>query len=556
MINPYPLFKWGKISAILLLLPLWMACQSEVKKETAPITLESLLDELVSVEESARYPAIPYTCRQVSSHDRRSVSPDQPYWFANNDGFGIERTDTVNGRIEKVMFDEKGPGVITRIWITTLDKRGTWRFYFDGNAEPGWILSSYDLMHFGIPELGKGLLLPHTSYEPEGKGGNTLFLPIPYARSCKITFEEALGIKLTPKYYGINFRTYPEGTPIETFSAAVAFRAGRKIAATDSLLQNPRLTHTTQPLQQRQTLKRNESLTIVLPQGENAVYEMTIHIQAKKKSYAQAMRNLILKGEFDGKETIWVPVSDFSGAGMGAFPVKSWFLESDGKGTVISRWLMPYARSGQITLLNGGNIEVNAILSLAVAPLKWDERMLYFHTSWRQEEKVPINNNYDSSDNLDWNFATLLGKGVYKGDVLTLFNHSPKWYGEGDEKIWVDNDTFPSHFGTGTEDYYNSSWAPVYPFHTPFGGAPRADLHSSHAYNTFFRTRNLDGIPFEKQLKFDLEMLSWEKGVVDYATTVYWYGDSMAKAVGTSGMKEATRPLLPTIRKEPGDRKR
>jgi len=35
------------------------------------------------------------------------------------------------------MFDEAGPGVITRIWITTLDKRGTWRFYFDGDDTPG-----------------------------------------------------------------------------------------------------------------------------------------------------------------------------------------------------------------------------------------------------------------------------------------------------------------------------------------------------------------------------------------------------------------------------------
>lgn len=34
------------------------------------------------------------------------------------------------------------------------------------------------------------------------------------------------------------------------------------------------------------------------------------------------------------------------------------------------------------------------------------------------------------------------------------------------------NDTFPSFMGTGTEDYYNCSWAPVVPFATPFGRAP------------------------------------------------------------------------------------
>lgn len=64
-------------------------------------------------------------------------------------------------------------------------------------------------------------------------------------------------------------------------------------------------------------------------------------------------------------------------------------------------------------------------------------------------------------------------------------------------------------------------------------------LASSHGYNTFFRTRNLDGIPFSSLLRFDIELLSWVRGTVDYATTVYWYGDMGAKVVDTSGLEEA-----------------
>ena len=58
----------------LLLLPL-MASASCVK-DAAQVTLNSLLDEMISVEESARYPLVPYRCLQVSSYDRSSVSPD------------------------------------------------------------------------------------------------------------------------------------------------------------------------------------------------------------------------------------------------------------------------------------------------------------------------------------------------------------------------------------------------------------------------------------------------------------------------------------------------
>jgi phage protein U len=45
------------------------------------------------------------------------------------------------------------------------------------------------------------------------------------------------------------------------------------------------------------------------------------------------------------------------------------------------------------------------------------------------------------------------GRRVYVGDTLTIMNPEEQWWGEGDEKIWVDGEDFPSLFGTGTEDY-------------------------------------------------------------------------------------------------------
>lgn len=522
------------------------------KGKTPQVTLETLLAEMVSVEESARYPAIPYRCLQVSSYDRSSVSPDSSGWFANNDGFGIVRTEVNEGRTERVLFDEEGPGVITRIWITTLDKRGTWRFYFDGSKSPNWQLPAYDLMKFNVPEVGRGLLQPHTSYTPDGKGGNTLFFPIPYAKGCKITFEDARGIDPTPKYYQINFRRYPVGTIIETLSAKVAKRAAKKIAETDQLLLKPVVKCDSVMLNKRQKLEIGVPMTLKLPQGSYAVYELKLKVQTQNpRDYAQVMRNIVLQGMFDGKETIWAPVSDFSGGGMGAPFVESWFLSADGKGNVTSRWLMPYRQTASVALTNQGDTPADVEVSLCIAPYKWDDRTLYFHASWRQERGIPLSDTPDNDAScIDWNFATIQGRGVYKGDVLTLYNHSPEWYGEGDEKIWVDNDAFPSHFGTGTEDYYNSSWAPVVPFHTPFGGAPRADNESSHGYNTFFRTRNLDGIPFDNRLTFDLEMLSWKKGTADYATTIFWYGDVKARAKGLSREEEVVWKL-PGTKEEP-----
>ncbi len=509
------------------------------------ITLDTLLDEMISFDEAAKYPAIPFTCHQESSYDRRSVSAVAPGWFANNDGFGIIRTDTIEGRIENVLFDQSGPGVITRIWLTTLNKAGTMRFYFDQSPEAQWIIPAYDLMRIGAP-IGKGLLQAHTSYTPDGKGGNTLFLPIPYAKGCKITFELPDSIEATPKYYGINYRKYPAGTNIKTFTMDNVMELSNKIEQVSQILLNPPMYNKGEKITLTEEIQPQDSLNIAFLPGNNAIHTLTFNIQTDSANYEQVMRQLLLQMNFDDKQTIYVPLGDFSGGGMGARKLESWFLTSDGKGNIISRWVMPYQQKASLQLVNLSGIPVKATVEATVDQWKWDKRSLYFHTSWRQQTGLPLCSNPEDAACLDWNFAALTGgRGVYKGDVLSLFNHSPAWYGEGDEKIWVDDDAFPSHFGTGTEDYYNSSWAPVIPFFTPFGGAPRADLESSHGYNTFTRTRNLDNIPFKKQLRFDIELLSWMPGTVDYATTAYWYGDKETVATGTSEIFEIQRPLLP-----------
>ena len=528
-----------------LLLLFGVMALASCRQEKLDVTFSSLLEEMVDYEEAARFPALPFSCRQESSYDRRSIHPDSAGWFANNDGFGIIRVDTVNGRKENVLFDQDGPGVITRFWLTTMDKRGVMRFYFNHAKDAQWEIPAYDLLRTGLP-IGREFAQEHPNYTPDGKGGNTLFLPIPYSDGCKVTFELPDSIEPSPEYYGINYRRYPVGTKVETFSVEVVEKNRDKILYVDSLLQHYPSYEKGTLLTESQELASKDSLSVVLPEGTNAVRLLSVNIQVDSAHYEQAMREQIIKMDFDGVETVLVPLSDFSGAGMGARKSDSWYVSADGKGQVVSRWVMPYQKNAVFTLVNLSSIAVKAAVEIRVDSWQWDERSLYFHTSWKQEKGIHVEADPDNDAAcIDWNFATLNGRGVYKGDVLSLFNLTLAWYGEGDEKIWVDDDkNFPSHFGTGTEDYYNCSWAPVIPFYTPFGGATRADAETSIGYNTFFRTRNLDQIPFNKNLRFDIEMLSWISGEVDYATTVYWYGDLNAKAEGCTPVEVVTQPLL------------
>jgi hypothetical protein len=142
---------------------------------------------------------------------------------------------------------------------------------------------------------------------------------------------------------------------------------------------------------------------------------------------------------------------------------------------------------------------------------------MHFHSVWHYEA------NLKTPPLRDWNFAKITGRGVYAGDTLALFNPIATWYGEGDEKIWVDGESFPSHMGTGTEDYYGFSYAPMPVHQTPFCGEPRLDQPMTQGHNTLTRTRNLDSIPFRRSLQFDMELISWKPTALTYAATTYWY---------------------------------
>ena len=73
------------------------------------ITLETLLEEMIDRDALARFPDPLYQSLQASSYNRQSVHRDQPGWFADSDGLGFIRTETVDGQTEWVIMEHDGP---------------------------------------------------------------------------------------------------------------------------------------------------------------------------------------------------------------------------------------------------------------------------------------------------------------------------------------------------------------------------------------------------------------------------------------------------------------
>lgn len=480
------------------------------------VTLSSLLDEMTDRDALTRYPTVAYKAAQVSSYDRRTVAPDAPGWWANADGGGYERMDTIAGRLEKVLCDLEGAGALTRFWMTTKDKNGTMRIYLDGAEDAQIVIPAYDMKKFPI-DVPAGLSLTHTHYEEvmEGVGGNSFFLPIPFAKGCKVTLEEPDDV-WRPRYYHIGYRLYPEGTSVKTFTLREAKALSRKIAAASADLLEPADAQAACVIPVQGVVEPGDALDLSFEGKDRKITRLVISTPDPE--------SFVIEACFDGVKTVAAPLAHFAGAGIGAPDVNCWWL-TNMDGEIAVRFPMPFRQGFEISLVNVGESPAEASVEASVADYVWDENSLYFHASHRAEKEIPVSPDYDSDDNLDWNFMTIDGRGVYVGDLLSLDNHAIDWYGEGDEKIFVDDDVFPSFMGTGTEDYFNCSWAPVVPFLTPYGGAPRADEESSHGLNAFLRTRNLDIIPFASKMRFDIEMLSWHPGTVDYYATSFWYGD-------------------------------
>ncbi|MFW6161437.1 MAG: glycoside hydrolase family 172 protein [Planctomycetota bacterium] len=269
--------------------------------------------------------------------------------------------------------------------------------------------------------------------------------------------------------------------------------------------------------------------------GSGAVRRLSVRLDAK--SLRDALRSTVLVLECDGQRTVWCPVGDFFGSGVGLNPYEGWWRVVSRDGWMTCFWPMPFETACRVRLVNYGAQDVRAELRVAHGDWRWDERSMHFHATWRHQHPVP------TRPFRDWNYVEVKGTGVYVGDTLAVMNPVPVWWGEGDEKIWVDGEAFPSHFGTGTEDDYGYAYGNTAFFEAPFHAQPHVDGPGNQGHTTVTRTRGLDAIPFDRSLRVDMEVWHWRDVQMAYAAATYWYARPGAACNRAPEPYQATRPI-------------
>lgn len=492
------------------------------------ITFQSLLQEMGDLSSQTYWPKQEYKSLQYSSYNRASVAPDQPGWFADSDGVAWIREETNGTKKEYVIMEHDGPGCITRMWTPF--------FYYNFNNRTGPNVKIY-IDGEKIPVIdenfialltGKGTIRPPFATYTARAG--VCFLPIPFSKSCKVTLDDKAFYNI------INFRGYQKGTRVQSFSKERYTKASLPLKTTAEMVSDPAPSTALWEKLTENTIKPNDSLIINLPDGNKAIQRLTVRINSGNR--LQSLRSTILKMTFDGKQTVWSPVGDFfcSPDTLNPFKTRNLSVTNDGK--MSCSWMMPYAKNGQLTLINLQNNPVPVSVDLKVDHYNWNERSMYFHANWANIGPLPGNRFFDL------NVIDITGKGVLAGDALTVLSPGTGWWGEGDEKIYIDaadiNRNFPSHFGTGTEDYYG--WAGgVVPtgkdvFSMPFGSNVRIGNQANpRGYNICIRNRMLDDIPFNNRLVFDMEAspgtdIRNHWNLLSYSMVTYWYGTADAKS--------------------------
>lgn len=517
-----------------MLTPTLLALLSSLAPAPQPVTTGSLLAEMADLSHLARHPGPGVRVVQFSSYDRRSSVPGGPDWFGNSDGFGgepIPNFESVasppgdksgaGGVGEYVICDVKQPGAVVRTWTAAMG--GTIRVYLDGSDKPWYEGPAEEfLMHRATWAAKQAGLDPKGLTSSEQRYAD--YFPIPFAKGCRITW---LGKLSEVHFYHVQVKLFPEGTAVTTFTPADPKTFHEQLAANAAGLA-PKFAA---PLSGAQaTIAPGERKVLKDFKGPGAISRLSVRVVgADAAGTAAALRSTLLRLSFDGftAPQVRCPLGDFFGAAPGIVPCSSLPLTVDPSGWMESRWVMPYQKSALVVLENHGAAPVTVEFATDSGPAAWDDRSMHFRADWRVEHDLTAKGGNDA---VDLPFLSAHGQGVYVGTAVHLMSPCPvptaggNWWGEGDEKVFVDGEPRPSIFGTGSEDYFNYAWSESDLFEYPYFAQPICTGPETRGYITNTRWHILDAIPFERSIQFDMELFS-HTGTphLSYARVSYWY---------------------------------
>jgi hypothetical protein len=177
------------------------------------------------------------------------------------------------------------------------------------------------------------------------------------------------------------------------------------------------------------------------------------------------------------------------------------------------RWTMPY-RSAKIAIRNTSAKPVH--LNYSVQTTEQYSRMRF--------EGQYLRYNNLQTDNINvLSLAKITGTGRIVACNLQVKSRTGRWWGEGDQLIYLDSKQSPSWQGTGTEDYFGFAWCSKKRFNHAFRGQSSVTETPLERTSAMHRYHFLDTLPFHYSAEFKTEAWGLTSGSMDYVSLILYY---------------------------------
>ena len=395
---------------------------------------------------------------EFSSYDRASRFEEGEYleWNANADGGGYIRETEDGGRL---IAEMEGAGYISRIWSARADQ-GHVRIYIDEEETPTFDLPFEDYFN--------GKVFPFYKLCYTAARGLNCYVPITFNKSCRVVAYEGWGA-----FYQINYTMLPEGSEVERVSFPLSKSQAKAVRRVNEFFKKSIGLHPDQ-IEDAEfesfTVSGGKPITRRLEGcGEIASFLVRIpSINEENKTAPETVRlfkDLRLRMYWDEETvpSVDAPLGDFFGSCYGMDEVRTLLYGVREDLTLYSYFRMPYQREAVIEIVSHRKEETELSLSVTTLPREDTEAPMRFHALFNTGRYSLVKNRYP-----DFIFLKTQGCGRFVGVSLHVSQITSllmprsvvgwNWWGEGDEKFFVDGEGFPSWFGTGTEDFFGYAW--------------------------------------------------------------------------------------------------
>lgn len=517
-----------KQTCLMCVLLLFSAGCSKPRDDEAVGAWLDLVDDLVDIERVAK----------LDAPDTRLYACTDPK--GGNEDYNHFLSKTSDG--EWVIGDFKGPGYLSRVWMTGNEmKKRSLKLYFDNERKPRIDASVHDYFE------DDGAFISPLSKNEQGCWNS--FVPIPFEKNLRIVTENA-GTKPGnwPRlFYQFNYhkldnsQTCPElPNELTESDKNLIDRVARvwKEKDFDSLLPDGEIISETISLGQNETV---ECKTI---SGPAVIRKLSVKLDLssvpKGIKRASVLREVILKINWNDSPdaSVSVPLGDFFGSIWRNRRFNSMFIGMTND-TMFTRFPMPFAENAIVSFVNEGSSSIGVKVSaLVTREDESDSNMGYFHSCWQRTTPGEMGKPHP--------VLQTHGKGKYVGCILAVMNNRNSWWIlEGDETIRVDGEPMPRWRGTGLEDYFNGGWYYRKVLARPLHGLIRKSEYSTIQY----RFHLTDSVAFKTSIDMQFERGPDHASPGWMESVAYYYLDAPASAASQIGsLRNRTTPPDPNAK--------